>query len=162
RRHSRLLLPIVLIGTLAACTPERAKEREPAAVARSHGLHLCGAIRGNGAKVFSTIASMASFTENYGTFDALSGASSGALPDFFSESSPMRRVLTDWGGGPGSCHDDELVRRRAGLMLKAFQGYIDYVTSKDSPEASPIWVVLTFIKKLEEKKIDFLLAKDAA
>ncbi|HUP58763.1 MAG TPA: hypothetical protein VM598_14990, partial [Bdellovibrionota bacterium] len=37
---------------------------------------LCGAIRGNGTQVFSTIASLASFTENYGIFDALSGASS--------------------------------------------------------------------------------------
>jgi hypothetical protein len=100
---------------------------------------------------------MASYTENYGTFDALSGASSGGIADFIYESVLMSPVLHDCGDGKPEC-DEVTVRKRAGLMLKGFQGYIEYV-GKDSPESNPFWVVKKFADDLKKKNVEELLLK---
>src|SRR3954466_7531207 len=116
----RILAVSVLLALLPACqsAPGPRKPAGNAAPSRNRKLELCGAVRGNGTSVFSTIASLASFTENYGTFDALSGASSGGIADFIYESVLLNPFLR-------ACRDDlhpcdpVTIRKRAGLMLKS-------------------------------------------
>jgi hypothetical protein len=106
------------------------------------GYQTCTAMKGNGEKIFVTMGALARITENYGLMDALSGGSSGSISAFFYESMLLNPSLKKCGAG--QCSEGE-VRARMALLLKSFEGYVEYMSSQ--PEVQGLLAV----PKLEAK-----------
>lgn len=107
---------------------------------------MCAAVRGNGQLIPAHFASLARIVEHYGTFHAVSGGSSGSITSFFLASMQANPQTFECGGK--SCDEAER-RERVALLLKSFQGYLDYLLTSD--EAMAVRAAMPIVQQVREQ-----------
>ncbi len=115
---------------------------------------LCVGVRGNGERIFSHFGALARIHETYGPIDAIAGGSSASITSFLTESIYMNPALWDCNGETCS---DEMVGKRAALMLKSVMGYLEILSQTD--EAAALFQLKGIVALIQsnEASIDELL-----
>lgn len=122
---------------------------------QSGDVTMCAAVRGNGQLIPAHFGSLARIVEHYGPIHAVAGGSSGSITSFLLSSIQASPLVLDCNGE--RCSDRERADRIA-LMLKSFQGYLEYLTTTD--EATAIQAAAPIVQQVREQGISETLAED--
>lgn len=118
--------------------------------------NLCVGVRGNGNLIMAHFGAYARIVEHYGLIDGVAGGSSGSVSFFLYESIYANKALRAC--ELGACSKAE-EGRRAGLLLKSIQGYLQYI-AKSADEAAAFLGLTPIYKKAKEQGMDSLLISD--
>lgn len=116
---------------------------------------LCAAIRGNGDKIPAHFGSLARIVEHYGPIHAAAGGSSGSISSFMLSSIQASPLLSECGAD--SCTDRQ-VKERSALMLKSFQGYLEFLTT--TQEAMAVQAAIPVVQRIQESGLEATLQED--
>lgn len=152
----------VLMATTVACgssTSDPAQNATPNNIDgkgdQTGDVTMCAAVRGNGQLIPAHFGSLARIVEHYGPIHAMSGGSSASITTFLTSSIHANPLTTDCSGE--RCADAERNQRIA-LLLKSFDGYIEYLATTD--EAAAISAAIPIVKRVQEAGLESLLAED--
>ncbi len=120
------------------------------------GETVCVGIRGNGELITAHFGALARIAEHYGPIDGVSGGSSGSISAFMLSSIQSNPLILDCNGE--SCSLLE-TRNREALMLKSFQGYVEFLTQTD--EALAVQSAIPIVQQVQAEGISGLAAEDA-
>lgn len=115
---------------------------------------LCVGVRGNGERIFSHFGALARIHETYGPIDAIAGGSSASITSFLTDSIYANPSLWECKGQ--SC-SEEMIGKRASLMLKSITGYLEVLSQTD--EAAALFQLKGMVELIQkdEASIDQLL-----
>jgi hypothetical protein len=119
------------------------------------GVTMCAAVRGNGQLIPAHFASLARIVEHYGPIHAVSGGSSGSITSFLLSSIQSNPLVTECNGEPCTTAEESA---RIALMLKSFQGYLEYLTTTE--EAMALQAAAPIVEQVREQGIAEALSDD--
>lgn len=160
----RMMMCALMVATSLGCSSEPSNNATPEnndtanngkADEFGDDVKLCAGVRGNGQKIPAHFAGLARVVEHYGPLHAISGGSSGSITSFLTESMHMNPLIDDCGGE--DCTNAQ-ERARLGLLLKSFQGYIEFLGQTD--EAVAIQAVLPIVARVQEAGLETVLQED--
>lgn len=150
----KIFIVILLLGTLNSTTVSA----KSLALETGGTTKVCAAVRGNGAKIYVHLGSLAKFHETYGMLWAVAGGSSGSVVSFLLESMYANPLLTDCGNNT-QCSADETAARAA-LLMKTFAAEPEAL--KSFPESSAFFMPMTIAREISDRKISELLSTEPA
>ena len=161
-RTTRTLLTLSATLSLAACSAEDTTTPQDAATCEGNKCDaagddaeteddrsVCVALRGNGDRIFSLIASLSRIVEHYGLLHGSAGGSSGSITTFITESIHLNPLLHEC--GDEACSDEEAAARAA-LLYKSTQGYFGVLSQ--SQEALALGTIAGLAAKIQETGLD--------
>jgi len=116
---------------------------------------MCAAIRGNGQLITAHFGSLARIVEHYGPLHAVSGGSSASITSFVVSSIQANPNLGDC--AEKSCTFEERSNRQA-LLLKSFQGYLEFLANTE--EALAVRALVPVAQAIQAEGIEATLEND--